>query len=268
MAAHYLDTLMNDLTNDGKWRDDTKPKVFLDGREVDLAHERGLLSGRVASIIDANAKTFAPLVERLDVEKLGLFDVRTGDIGVLARLTRLTHLSIVATTKVSDISVLRDLPGIRVLSIEDCPKIADLAPLTSLGGLLAFNFSGGMWNANRAATLAPVGHLQNLEELRLLNLRVQDGGLRPVAGCSALKHLSLSNQFETADYAYLSVHLSDTECEMFAADTPLTKPIGGKDVMVTGRRKPFLNAEADAARLARYRAEFHRLQEEFRAARG
>ena len=29
--------------------------------------------------------------------------------------------------------------------------------------------------------------------------------------------LAVSNQFETADYAYLAVHLPDTECAQFAA---------------------------------------------------
>ncbi|MDI3335610.1 hypothetical protein QKW60_04260 [Defluviimonas aestuarii] len=267
MTALRLDTLMYELANDGKWRDDRLPKVFLDGREVDLAREHGVLSGDVASVIGANARNFAPLVARLDVAKLGLFDLRTGDLGGLAGLGRLTHLMLVGTTKVSDISVLRQLSGVRVLSLEDCPKINDLDPIASLVGLVAFSFSGGMWNAHRAATLAPVGELGSLEELRLLNLRVTEGGLRPLAGCRALKHLWLSNQFETADYAYLSVRLPHAECEMFAADTALATPIDGKDVMVTGKRKPFLNSVADADRLARYRSAFRRLQEDFRALR-
>jgi hypothetical protein len=37
------------------------------------------------------------------------------------------------------------------------------------------------------------------------------------------------------------------------------------DTMVVGRRKPFLDATKDAARIARYVADFERLQAGFRA---
>ncbi|NKB27910.1 MAG: hypothetical protein GKR99_10285 [Rhodobacteraceae bacterium] len=64
----------------------------------------------------------------------------------------------------------------------------------------------------------------------------------------------MSNQFDTSDYAYLSVYLPRAECARFAPYESLLREIGGKDVMVTGKRKPFLNTRdpKDAAQPEKY----------------
>lgn len=146
-------------------------------------------------------------------------------------------------------------------------ELSDLGPLAALRNLTALEFSGGMDAVARADTLAPLGRLQRLETLRLHNLRVAEGGLRPLAGCAALRRLDASNQFETADYACLLVMLPRTDCELFAPFLRLERPIGDANVMVTGNRKPFLDATRDAARLEKYCHSFMRLQDEVRANR-
>ena len=117
-----------------------------------------------------------------------------------------------------------------------------------------------MWNKNTADSLEPIGGLSVLEELRLTNVRVLDGGLRPVARCSALRSLVVSNQFPTADYAYLSVALPETSCDMFAPYVEPSLALGESIVMVVGSGKPFLHAVDDAARLERYATAFRDLQ--------
>lgn len=166
-------------------------------------------------------------------------------------------------SKVTDLEPLRYLDRLELLSLEDIPKVRSIEPVAHLSRLVALDFSGGMWNKNRAETLEPIGRLPVLEELYLTNLRVDSGGLRPLARCRALRRLRLSNQFPTEDYAYLAAKLPVVECEMFAPCLPMGYKIGDKDVMVVGKRKPFLNATADAERMARYARDFERMKAAF-----
>lgn len=181
----------------------------------------------------------------------------------LASVRGLRHLAIRWNTKVSDLSPVGRISSLETLILEDTPKVMDLAPLAGLHALTAMEFSGGIWNKNHAISLEPLSRLPALEELHLLNLVLGTGGLRPLALCSKLKTLLVSNQFETEDYAFLSVRLPNTECRMFAPYVRLDEPIEGKDVMVVGKRKPFLSSTLDAKRLARYVRKFEQRRAEF-----
>ena len=79
----------------------------------------------------------------------------------------------------------------------------------------------------------------------------------------AFYEMRVSDLGPLADYAYLAARLPQVECDMFAPFVPLGQAIGGSDVMVVGKRKPFLNASRDADRLARYVRDFERLQSGF-----
>jgi len=112
---------------------------------------------------------------------------------------------------------------------------------------------GSLSPKNKVATLASIGKLTKIKELRLLNLSVDADGILPLASCTSLDVLELSNQFETQEYAYLSVKLRNTKCDYFKA-TVLAKIINAnsnlkKDTMVIGKRKPFLLAKTDQAQI-------------------
>jgi hypothetical protein len=201
----------------------------------------------------------------LRADALVLDATQVEDLSELARMEQLQWLQISWNTKVATLDPLARLTGLTRLSIDDTPKVRDLQPIEALRNLVAFDYSGGIWNKNTAASLEPIARLPSLEELRLNNIKVLDGGLRPLAASRTLRRLDVSNQFETSDYAFLSVALPDVECDMFAPYVELQAAIGGRGVMVVGRRKGILNADRDATRLARHVAEFEALQAGFRA---
>ena len=95
-----------------------------------------------------------------------------------------------------------------------------------------------------------------------INISVERDGLRPLAACAKLKHLTVPNQFPTADYAYLSALMPQVECDLFAPWVPRAES-GGHDVMVVGRRKPFLHSVRDRERITRYEREFEALRRDF-----
>lgn len=249
---------------DVKWNAKDKPIAVIDGEAHRVADINARLEGAAAYVVGINEKLFPRFCEHVRVDSVHFYEMRVEDLGPLVQLQGLSHLAIRWNTKAKDISFLEGMASLRALILEDTPKIKNLSPLASLPNLSALMFSGGIWNKNRAETLAPIGSLGELRELVLANLQVRSGGLRPIGNCRGLKSLKVSNQFPTEDYAYLSVVLPDTHCELFAPFVSRgSGRIGDKDIMVVGKRKPFLNSTDDADRLAKYEAAFRDLQSKF-----
>lgn len=270
-ASLYLHPLQKEmydvLARAGFDNTEDRPKLFIDGRKVNLKTECGALAGTTARLSSTNDKTFPDIARRLDVEQLTIGEMRGADLSALANCKRLTHLHINWATKLTDLSVLRTFNDISFLEIEDAPKIETIEPIGTLTNLRWLCYRGGMWNANHADTLEHLAGLSNLEALVLHNLKVSKDGLKPLAALKSLGFLALSNQFETEDYAYLSVHMPETACAQFAAYQQLNARKYG-DVMVTGKRKPFLQSHdlKDQKRLQKYVAAFKKLQDGYRTA--
>ena len=253
------------LDQAGSDASEDRPKLHVDGARVDPAGDDPI-HGKAARLCSVNAKTFGPIAKRLDVTHLSIVEMRGGELGEI-HAPRLKVLEVSWATKLADISEIARFSKLEGLFLSDTPKVYDLSPFSKLANLRVLVFEGGMWNKNKAHSLAPLNRLAKLEAVQLLNLGVEEDGLRPLAACKQLKWLSLSNQFETSDYAYLSVHLPQTECAQFAASQSTNIGEAYGDIMVTGKRKPFLKSRdaKDQARLAKYEAEFEKLKDKFRA---
>ncbi len=96
-----------------------------------------------------------------------------------------------------------------------------------------------------------------------MNIKVQDRSLEPLMNLKRLKKLNVSNQFPMEEYAKLSVVLQNTECEFFKPYVRM-ESTEGKDIMMIGRKRPFLNSKIDAEKIRKYEQEFKTVQEEFR----
>jgi len=261
--------LMAELSSIGlepvpRWAEQERPVIIADGEAFRLKELRSAIRADRARVVGLRPADLERLGALLQTRALSLYDMQVEDLSPLRHLEGLEWLSLTWNTKVISLEPLAGLRSLTRLSISDTPKVRDLEPIGALRHLVALNYSGGIWNRATAETLEPLARLEALEELVLTNIKVLEGGLRPLAGCPGLRALDLSTQFETAEYAYLSVALPDVVCRHFAPYVPLE--VGGMraDVMVVGRRKPFLDSKRDSDRLARYVAEFERLQAGFR----
>ncbi len=248
------------------WGKKDLPVAIVDGHVRKVTEIDTPLEVEHVYVVSMKAKHFERFCQLVRPHTLQFNDMRVEDLSPLGQMSGLRQLAIRWNTKVRDLSFLLDLPLLETFVLDDTPKVRDLAPLTSLTGLTALAFSGGIWNKNRAESLEPIGALSKLRELELINIFVEQGGLKPIAACRKLEVMALSNQLPTEDYAYLAAKLPDVECDQLAPYVELDHAIDGKDVMVTGKRKPFLNARKDAERLARYVREFDALKARFRDA--
>ena len=112
-----VDRMQDELHEAGADGTDDRPRVFMDGRRVDLAAVDGPLVGTAASIVASNGKTLPPILARLDAERLILADMRGADLSELTRMRRLTHLCISTATRLSDIGPVGELEALRYLEI-------------------------------------------------------------------------------------------------------------------------------------------------------
>jgi hypothetical protein len=247
---------------DTKWGQADKPILIVDGTLYRIRQLNTPVSGDAAYVVGAGESDVALLGEWLDVENLQFYELRTSDLGPLTPMRRLRHLKIHWNTKLATLEAVANLRELETLVLEDTPKTKDLTPLIRLSRLETFQYSGGLWNKNQADSLAPLAALPKLQELTLWNVRVKEGGLKPLGQCKALRFLKVSNQFETADFAYLSVVLAQVKCEFFAPWVQV-KTSTGADTMIVGKRKPFLNSTRDAQKIIGFEKAFRRLQAQF-----
>ena len=211
-----------------------------------------------------NQTALEEICARVKAKSLRFKGLTATDLTPIAKLTNLENLTIIWAHKFTDVSPLRRLKKLKTLTISDNKRWHDLSQLEGLQ-IDTLDISGGIWNTDVYQTFEPLTKLRNLETLTLSNVKVEEGGLRPIEGCLKLKQLNVAYTFPTEDYAYLSVKMPDTKCDAFAPYVSF----GGdssSDVLVVGRRKPFLNLTKDAERLAKYVAKFEEMQRQFRQA--
>ncbi|MEQ1776859.1 MAG: leucine-rich repeat domain-containing protein [Burkholderiales bacterium] len=247
-----------------KWGVDDRPVLIVDGKVYRIKTLTHRVSGAAGYVVGVSDKEFPKLANLLDVELLQFYELRVSDLTPLSKINRLRHLTVRWNTKLTDLREIGRLSNLESLLLIDTPKVRDLSPLQNLVELRALEYSGGIWNRNVATTLEPISQLKKLEELELTNLRVEDGGLRPLAKCQNLQALGVSNQFDTEDYAFLSVVLPQVKCRAFAPWVAVNHT-NGIDTMIVGKRKPFLNSKTDAQKIANYEAAFRKLQDRFAA---
>lgn len=238
------------------------PVIIADGKMHDALHIDRPLRAQGARVLGADDGSFEKICATLRTTSVCFFEMRVTDLTPLTQIEGLEHLSIHWNSKIQDITPLSTISTLRTLVLLDTPKIRDLSPIASLQRLEALAFCGGIWTTNRARSLSPLAALPLLEELRLLSIAVEEDGLRPLAGCTRLRRLWLPDRFPTEDYAYLSVHLPQVECQMLAPHFP-TGLSSEHDVKVVGKRKPYLHSIRDAKKLARYEQQFRALQRGF-----
>ena len=242
-----------------------KPILVTKERSWPIARLAAPVNTDLAYVVGIRDRELPGLARWLRAEAVRFYEMRVGDLAPLAAIEGLRHLCIDWNTKVQSIEPLRAVADLRTLVLTNTPKVRSLVPLESLHALRAFECSGFAFSGpgHTIDSLEPLSGL-SLEEIRLTHCAVLAGGLRPLARIRTLRTLELSNQFETEDYAYLSVHLSEARCDKFAPYVLLPQALeDGRDVMVVGRRKPFLNSRIDAAKLRRYEARFRELQRQF-----
>lgn len=224
-----------------------------------------LKSLKKVELFTVNQEQFDRIAPYLqNIKELRMYEVRCENLSYLGKLRNLEKLDIEWNTKIKLLWDFSENESLIYLRICDFSKLQDIASISTLKNIQTLYLEGGIWNKLILDSIRPLGDLRSLEELTLANFKVKDELLlRPLTNLKQLNKLNLPNQFPTEEYARLSVELPNTKCDSFQAYMPIN-PIGDKDVMVTGSRKPFLSSKRDKEKLQKYKNEFAELQEKFK----
>lgn len=192
--------------------------------------------------------------------------------------------------RITDLTPLEDLPGLEVLDVYwnqratrlwdlsktgrlralglcDVRRVHDLSALADGTALTEMHLGDAINDVSTYATLEPLAVLDGLQRLWLVPKAITDGRIQPLAGLTGLLALRCSMRlFTTEQYAWLRAHLGDhVRSDALDGVVRMPRPLGEHDVMVAGKRKPFLNSAVQAARVAKYEADYALLVERFRS---
>jgi hypothetical protein len=218
---------------------------------------------KLYTVTQAQFDAIIPLVS--NIVELRVYDMRCHDLSALGRLTQLENLELDWNTKTEVLWNMKFNTNLRTLKINDFSKLGDISALENLQHVEHLVLTGGIWNKLNLNSLVPLQKLSKLRTLELANLSVADPSqLQPLATLTQLEELHISNQFSTEEYARLSVLLPNTICDYFQPYIKTRHALEGKDIIVTGSRKPWLNSKKDSIQVEKYTRNFHALQEKYR----
>ena len=280
MPSHPPSNLA-DLTDPGEKR----PAWYLDLVLPDIGGGKRTLAELDA--IGANRKATALRVSGLDQDSFEALVSRFGaqfsglnfwkcpqisDLTPLEKLPNLTHVAFYWNQRATRLWDLSKTPNLRGLQFEDFSRLRDLGDVAKAASLNELRFGDAVWVKAVIASLAPLERLEELRVLALFVRRIEDGQIQPLAKLQRLERLECpTNLFTTEQLAWLRARLPDfTQGRVLAPIERLRDPLPAKegsapkDVLVMGKRKPFLSSASDAKRIDRYGDDFWTLVERFR----
>jgi hypothetical protein len=216
-------------------------------------------------IINIKQLEFDYLIENYNsvFEFIYLYNMRVADLSKLSMLENIKFLALEWNTKANRLWNIEMNSSLSELYISNFPKLNNLDDLRNAKSITRLELSGGIWNPLKVESLEPLSNLNQLKTLSLLNIKVLNRGLMPISVLTDLEELELPNLFPTKEYALLSMKLKNTKCAYFAPYIKLTQEIDGKDIMVIGKGKPFLNSISDEVKLKKYTQDFECMKKEF-----
>lgn len=217
--------------------------------------------------------TFESLVTRFGSQLTALHlwkCPRVSDLSPLKGLPNLTHAAIFWNQRAERLWNMRSTPKLVAFHFTDFIKLEKLDDLASAAdSLVELEFGNANFAKFKVETLEPLGAMARLERLAFNAKTIVDGRIEPLARLRQLKSLEMAaSQFSVEQLAWLRAKLPPSvESEALAPyrklDQPLRRGTRELDVLVNGKRMPFLSSTADAVRLEKYVHAFNALVARF-----
>lgn len=197
---------------------------------------------------------------------------RVEDLSPLEDLPQLTHVAYYWNQRATKLWNLAKTPDLKSLQFQDFTRLGRLDDVAAGRSLEELEFGDLIWMKNSVESLDPLASLHGLRRLGFALKKVGDGRVQPVGRLKGLEYFECpSNMFTTEQLAWLRARLPHAEGRVLRPFARVDPPLPGdegippKDVLVMGKRKPFLNSSADTKRIDRYVKEFEDLVERFRS---
>lgn len=211
-----------------------------------------------------SAKIWPTVLSRCTAKELRLYHLKLASLEGIDRLTHARRLTLEWGTKIESLEPVSRLSGLTHLAIGDFPRVQQLDGLEKLSELKELRLSGSLGGGSplRLESIEPVTRISGLTRLSLSNARLKDDDITSLVRCTHLRHLSLTNQFDRSQVAFLASRLNEQLVEPLTAyvQTHLhCMKCNSLTSMFTGRRMPFLCPVCDASRFEKLTSQFEKM---------
>ncbi len=246
------------------------------GGRIDASHLTAIAenaSARALRISGLDQATFESLVAR-NGKQFSAIEFwkcpRIADLSPLADLPDLQLVSFYWNQRATRLWNMSRNPRLAGLCFEDFARLHDLRDLQTCACLEELEFGDAVWSKSVFESLEPLATLSGLRSLNFNAKRIDDERIEPLGELKRLEVLRFPpRQFTTRQVAWLRARLpASLESASLAPLVQLERPLelGGKtrDVLLVGKRKPFLNSVTDAARIRKHVDGFVEMVDDFR----
>lgn len=126
------------------------------------------------------------------IQRLDFGSTRLENLDLLSSLTRLTHLAVGSSPRISSLSPISSLERLVALGIQgnfpNIDNLNELRPLTELQGL---SLCGQDYKVLRLKNLEPITKMVGLRFFSMFGVRIEEGGLQPLCELPSLEFLVL-----------------------------------------------------------------------------
>ena len=227
-----------------------------------------LTAATTADLRNIGTPVWKRLLSHCRATDLRLYHITMSSLEGIEALVETERLALEWATKVERLEPVFQMANLRSLSVFDFPKVREIEGVQRLNGLTELHLSGSRASLSSTMCLTsirPVPQIANLESFSLVNARLDDDDITPLAECSKLRRLQLSYSFDRKQLAFLAKHLNgqlDSPLRshvLSSLDCPTCK---GKKLMFIGRGMPMLCQTCDAKRCVKAEREFEAMVRE------
>ncbi|MBP2660216.1 MAG: internalin related protein [Firmicutes bacterium] len=191
------------------------------------------------------------------------------DFKKLETLKNIEYLIFFWNQRVTHLWDLSKNPKLRGLSFDDFTRMHTLEEIPLAPILKELYFGNMIWSNYILDSLTPLSRTKKLKKLIFSAKKINDNDITPLAKIANLERLDFnSNLFSTEQIAWLTANTANITSFVLAPYKKIKNPLKTKektkDVLVIGKRKPFLNSQEDKVRLEKYVMEFNDLINKYR----
>jgi len=200
--------------------------------------------------------------------------------------TRIKEISFFKCPRITDLSPLESLANVETVhyywnqkaerlwdasknkklyevSLLNFLRVADFEPFSKSESLKTLVFGNSASGTTGIQTIESLQEISSLERLEMNPQKIQDNRAEPITKISQLNQLEFnSSLFTTEKVAWLKARLPETvKSDRLRAYVELNE----ENVLVVGKRKPFLNPKTDAVKIEKYVKKFESLVQHYRS---
>lgn len=212
-----------------------------------------------------STKIWPTLLSGCKAIDLRLYNLKLPSLEGIDRLTNTRRLKLERATKIEALEPVFKLSDLTHLAVEDFPRLQRLDGIEELSELTELRLSGNLGGGSsplHLKSIEPISRISKLTRLSLANAKFVVDDITCLARCKNLRHLSLTNQFDRTQIAFLASRLNEQLVEPLTAHVKThlrCVKCSGLKSMFTGRKMPFLCPACDAPQFEKLTRQFEQM---------